>query len=202
MAERRIPMHEPPRKRKRAACRLCGTVTILTKTHIPARSAGNVGSARRPVVVVHDDGRQTYDLGNEELGGMWGRWFCAECNNATRSWDEEYTRWTIDPLRALHDPKNPGNTFAARAYTADPGALVRCLWAWMFALADNLRARQPEIAAAVLRGSPAEPSERLRLLLAATRDTHFGMLVLPLAGAIVTAPPFVAVLQPQVVEQA
>lgn len=118
---------------------------------------------------------------------MWGRWFCASCNTTTGVWDEEYARWTAGPLVALHDPRNTGNRFSARVRDADPGAFVRCVWPWMFAIANDLRARYPGIASAVLRGEPAEPPDDSRLLLAATRDLQFGQLGLSF-GITVTPP--------------
>ena len=135
----------------------------------------------------------TYGLGREDPSGIWGRWFCASCNTRTGLWDEEYARWMADPLVALHDPRNTGDRFLARMRDADPGAFVRCVWSWMFAIGDDLRGRYEAVASAVLTGKPAEPPEDLRLLLAVTRDLQFGQLGVSFAIAV-TAPPFVACL--------
>ncbi|MGH7540808.1 MAG: hypothetical protein ACRELC_07405 [Gemmatimonadota bacterium] len=180
-----------PARASRGRCRLCGDVTLLTKTHVPARSAGNVGTARAPIEVVDGEGQRRYGLGRETLGGMWGRWFCGQCNNATRRWDEEYVRWLPEIFASLHDPANSGNRLAARALDADPGAFVRCLWAWMFAISDNFLDRFPAIAASVRSGQSVAPPVDARLLLAATRDLQFGIQALSFTIGV-TAPPFVA----------
>jgi len=182
-----------PVRAKRGRCRLCGKVTLLTKTHVPAQSAGNVGIARAPVEAVDEDGQRTYGLGREAPGGMWGRWFCGSCNNTTRAWDEEYVRWASGLFTVLRDPANSGNRLAARIVDVDPGAFVRCLWAWMYALADNLWDRYPVLAESVLSGKPAAPPVDVRLLLAATRDLQCGILALRRSIGV-TAPPFAPVL--------
>ena len=167
---------------------------LLTKTHVPARSAGNVGPAHRPVEVVGEDGRRTYGLSRAALGGMWGRWFCASCNNnVARAWDEEFVRWAPGLFTALHDPARTGNRVAARIVGVAPGAFVRCLWAWMFALSDVLRDRQPAVAESVISGRPILPPANARLLLAATRDLQFGIFAMWNSIAV-TAPPFAVLL--------
>ena len=50
----------------------------------------------------------------------------------------------------------------------DPGAFVRALWGWMFAIDDKLRDEQPAVARSVLSGEPVEAPAAVRLLLGAT----------------------------------
>ncbi len=150
-------MDEPARARS-GPCKLCGRIGSLTKTHVPPRASGNFGRGRRGKLIVGDDGIPRYGLSNhEEQGGMWGRWYCEPCNNRTGLGDEEYLRWCPDLLAALHDPANSGNTISFVSTLLDPGAFVRSLWAWGFALADNLRAACPDVAASVLAGDPVAP---------------------------------------------
>ena len=52
--------------------------------------------------------------------------------------------------------------------TGDPGAFVRALWGWMFAIDDELRAEQPALAQSVLSGEPVEAPTAVHLLLGAT----------------------------------
>jgi len=112
--------------------------------------------------------------------------------------------------------------FAADA--ADPGALVRELWAWSFAIDTHLRAEHPDVAEAVRLGTAVTPPEEHRLLLAATSDLRIwvagqrggavvrtrtqaqgwhigtsglvlpGPELLPIPRVAVAAPPFVALL--------
>lgn len=183
------PLYESDR-RKKGNCRLCGEFRQLTKTHVPAQSAGNVGPGQAPMIVTGDDGQERYGLGREALGGMWLRAFCGRCNNRTREWDEEYPQWCPALFNALHDPKSTGNRLESRVIDCDPGAFVRCLWAWAFALSDTMRPRYPQIADAVLSGQPVAPPTDSRLLLAATRDLQFGIQVLSYTIGV-TAPPYV-----------
>ena len=192
MRARRIPVSEVDKK-KRGHCRLCGEYRFLTKTHIPARSAGNVGMARPPIVLTDEDGRETYGLGDEALGGIRDYWFCARCNNVTARWDEAFVALALQPLAALHDPQSRGNTFEATIVGGAVGEFVRCLWAWMFAISDNLRQRVPEVAKAVINGDAMEPPAAPRLFLGVTREVQIGIQALPNSIAV-TAPPFVAVL--------
>jgi len=130
----------------------------------------------------------------EQLGGIRDYWFCADCNNETRRWDEAFVAWTYAPLAALHDPRSRGSMFSARIIDADTGAFVRCLWAWMFAISDvPLRDRLPDVAAAVKSGDPVGPPDDPRLLLAVTRDDRIAIQALS-NSVVVTAPPFVAML--------
>jgi hypothetical protein len=187
-------------RRKRGVCRLCGEFAHLTKTHVPAKSAGNVGTAQPPMIAIDEAGGRTYALADERLGGMWGYWFCATCNNnSTRPWDEEYTRWVPALFSALHDPLSCGNTVEATAEDFDAGAFVRCLWAWFFAACGGLRERIPEVAAAVRSGESVEPPDYPRLYLAATRELQFSMQI-GRVGAGIAAPPYVAFVATAVTE--
>jgi hypothetical protein len=160
-------------RRKRGLCRLCGDYLKLTKTHIPARSAGNTGPARAPIIELDDSGRRVYGLSAERLGGMAGYWFCETCNNErTRPWDEEYVRWLPEFGRLLHDPGAKGNTVRVGAVDFDPGAFARCLWAWFFAVCDGLLNRAPDIARAVRTGEAVTPDRFPRVYLAATRESN------------------------------
>lgn len=146
------------------------------------------------MIEIAPDGRRTYGLGSERLGGMWGYWFCVECNrDRTRPWDEEYTRWVPSLFNILQNPTNKGNTISTEGVDFDPGASVRCLWAWFFAVAEGLRERVPETAAAVITGEPPTMTDERRLFLAATRELQFSMLI-GRFGAAIAAPPYVAFL--------
>lgn len=190
--KRRVPLEQA---HKRGPCRLCGVIGPLTKTHVPARSAGNIGTRRAPMIEVDGAGERTYGLGREMLGGMWGYWFCRTCNNErTRPWDEEYSRWVPPIFQAIHDPKSSGNTISASVIDFDAGAFARCIWAWFFAAREGLLQQLPEVAAAVRTGEPIESPKRLpRVFLACTRDLQFSMMAVG-SSVEITAPPFAAVL--------
>jgi hypothetical protein len=189
---RRVALED---RKDRGPCRLCGVVGPLTKTHVPAWSAGNVGARQAAMIDIDDDCRRTYGLGRETYGGMWGYWFCATCNSdRTRPWNEEYSRWVPPIFRAIHNPQSSGDTLSAIFADLDPGAFARCVWAWFFATCKGLREQLPEVAAAVRTGEPVQPPARLpRVFLACTRDLQFSMMGGRFSTGI-TAPPFGAVL--------
>ena len=193
MKSRRIPVSDVDKK-KRGECRLCGRYTYLTKTHVPAQSAGNVGTAQPPTAEIDEEGRETYGLGKERLGGVREYWFCGDCNNRAGEWDKCYTAWSRE-LQHLLDAGEArvGQRLSVRISRAAAGQFARCLWAWMFAIADDLRAQHPEIASAVLSGEPVQAPRYPRLMLAATREDQITVVVAP-HSMVVTAPPFVAFL--------
>lgn len=179
---------------KRGPCRLCGCVGPRTVTHVPAKSAGNVGTRQEAVIEVAANGERIYGLGPERDGGMNGYWFCVTCNrDRTRPWDEEYTRWVPSLFNILHDPRNKGDTISMVAVDFDPGAFARCLWAWFLAVAEGLRERVPEVAAALITGKPVTETNDRRLFLAATRELQFSVFMGRFGGGV-TAPPYVAFL--------
>jgi hypothetical protein len=188
---RRMPLD--PRG-KRGVCRLCGEFGRLTVTHIPAKSAGNVGTRQEPMIEIDEHGNRNYALGTVRLGGMSDYWFCLPCNrDRTRPWDEEYTRWVPELFNMLHEAGSSGNTVATSAIAFDPGAFGRCLWSWFFAVADGLRDRAPAVAEGVRTGKPVAHFGYPRVFLAATRELQFSMFIGHFGGAI-TAPPYVAFL--------
>lgn len=139
-------------------------------THVPPRAAGNVGEAR-PAVLYFDEttGDSTVGFGRATFDGMAGWWLCASCNNRTGKWESEYLRWCSQLSQAIHEHEAPAwKRLSARDASADPGAFVRVLWAWMFAIDTKLQRGWPELAASVLSGEPAGPPRGLRLLLTAT----------------------------------
>lgn len=155
---------------------------------------------------------------------MWGRWFCATCNGKTGEWDEEFLRWQRGALSELAKFSGLGESFLVRFGDADPGAFVRCLWAWAFALDATLIDRLPEVAAAVREGHAVAAPEGSRLLIAGTHSLRIwvtsqrevmecsislagddwhqresslwlpGPRVTPALPVVVAAPPFLAVL--------
>lgn len=160
-----------PRGTKRGTCGLCGFEGKLSKTHVPPRAVGNVGEAR-PAVLYFDEatGESTIALGRSAgQGGMWGWWLCARCNNRTAKWEGEYRRWSAEVSRAIREHPAPAwKRLSAKNPRADPGAFVRVLWSWMFAIDEKLRWGWPELAESILTGAPANAPRGLRLLLTAT----------------------------------
>lgn len=206
-------------------CRLCGTVGNLSRTHVPAEAGGNDQPTRTSVTRPGEDGLPTLGLGRPRDGGIWGRWFCERCNGLTGVWDEEYLVWQSLIGRQLHAHTHPDHVKAlVGTMTADPGAFVRCLWAWAFALDETLLDTIPEVAASVGDGTPVPPPAERRLLIAATPDLGIwvvsqrevvaiasdlvgdgwhrqttglwapGPEIIPALPVVVSAPPFIVVL--------
>lgn len=150
-------------------CRLCGNVGDLTRTHVPSQASGNRQRGRPLSEKVTPDGVRVLGLGKGPLGaGWWGWYFCDSCNNDTGKWDDEHLRWQRAMLRGIHKHGAPRPLPPLELYDHDPGAFVRALWAWMFALDETLFAGHRDLAAAVKSGDAVEPPRDLRLWLAAT----------------------------------
>lgn len=169
----RVIPHGDPRGSKIGICRLCGTYGNLSKTHVPARAAGNQGRARYAVEFIDANGLSTTGLGRATDGGTWGRWFCEGCNGRTGKWDEEFLRWATPNLviEIQRAKVRPGENFFYDKIEGDPAAFVRSLWAWAFAVDSELRKELPDLANAVRTGVAADaPASQCRLLLGATAD--------------------------------
>jgi len=150
-------------------CRLCGSVGELTRTHAPSRASGNRGHARPLGERITPDGARTLELGKGPPGaGAWGWYFCASCNGDTSKWEDEHLRWQRPILQRIHEHGSPRPLPPGEMLDRDPGAFVRALWAWMFALDETLFGGHRDLAAAVKSGDAVQPPRDLRLLLAAT----------------------------------
>jgi hypothetical protein len=159
-----------PRDNKHGTCGLCGFKGKLSITHIPPRAAGNIGEAR-PAVLFFDEGtgHSTIGLGRATFDGMAGWWLCADCNNRTSKWELEYRRWEDQLSAAISAHPAPAwKRLSAHDPSSDPGAVVRLLWAWMFAIDGKLRLGWPKLADSVLTGDPTSPPDGIRLLLTAS----------------------------------
>jgi hypothetical protein len=162
---------------KNACCGLCGYTGKLSRTHIPPKAAGNQGRARRLLELIDEHGTSHLHLKNAGTGGGgWGEWLCEPCNNKSGEWDEEYGEWSRNIVLGLHDGGvQHGRDLPMHLQNVAPGAVVRAMWAWMFALDPNLRLNEPDLAAAVLSGDPVEPPSDKKLLIGAT--TSLGIWV-------------------------
>ena len=169
MARMKVPVAP---NEQRGVCRLCGQVGRRTRTHVPARAAGNRQVARRAATTTTTDGQVVFSLEWPRLGGSWGYWFCADCNSGrTARWDKEYLGWqgTVWGLMGANGV-NPRPLPPSMLHDADPGAFIRCLWAWLFATdeTESLHAIHSSLADAIRNGEPVEPPDDLRLLLGVT----------------------------------
>jgi hypothetical protein len=160
-----------------ACCGLCGYTGKLSRTHIPPKAAGNQGQARSLLELIDEHGTSRLHLKKAGTGGGgWGRWLCQDCNGTTGEWDKEYGEWSRNLVLELHDGGvKSGWDVAMSLQNVAPGAVVRAMWAWMFALDPSLRLNDPDLAAAVLTGDPIEPSTDKKLMIGAT--TSLGIWV-------------------------
>lgn len=178
-----------PRGDRYGRCRLCGEEQQLSKTHVPPKGAGNRGEARPAVVRTGDDRVPTLDLGRPNQGGMWGYWFCVDCNQKTGVWDEEYIRLHQHLALHLHDgPELPRQRLMGTISQLDVGAVVRSMWAWSFALVPTLFDRYPAIARAVRIGEPAKAQDDVDLLLGITMSLRIWATAQPDAWLVESNP--------------
>jgi hypothetical protein len=168
-----------------ASCGLCGYTGKLSRTHVPPKAAGNQGQARSLLELIDEHGTSRLHLKKAGTGGGgWGRWLCKACNETTGSWDEEYGEWSRNLVLGLHDGGvQHGRELPMHLRNVRPGAAVRAMWAWMFALDPNLRLSEPDLAASVLSGDPVRPPSDKKLLIGAT--TSLGIWVSGQVGGYV-----------------
>jgi hypothetical protein len=179
-----------PRGDRYGRCRLCGEELRLSQTHVPAKGAGNRGEARRAVERIDEGGGvPTLDLGRPTLGGMWGYWFCVECNHRTGVWDEEYIRLHQHLILHLHNgPERPRQRLMGTLPQLDIGAIARSMRAWSFALVPTLLDRYPAIARAVRTGEAAEVPDDVDLLLGITMSLRLWATAQPDAWLVESDP--------------
>jgi hypothetical protein len=161
-----VPLGDPKGERD-DPCRLCSNVGDLTRTHVPSKASGNRGHARPLGERIAPDGSRVLELGSGTRdSGSWGWWFCASCNRDTSRWEVEHSRWQRACLEGIRQHGSPLVPIELRDH--DPGAFVRALWAWMFAVDDMLLDEHRNLAAAIRSGDAVRQPQDLRLWLAAT----------------------------------
>jgi hypothetical protein len=159
------------RRRDRSPCGLCGNVGPLTKTHVPAQSAGNKGLVTRRVFVTDSqDGESTMKDGPPKIGGIHFYGLCADCNQLQNQYDSAYVElvdislpWLNTPLILPTGPREPPRL------TLRPGAAARSVLIPMFGLNTELRNTIPHVAEALLARDPVvsvRPGWKLRLAIA------------------------------------
>lgn len=179
-----------PRGDRYGRCRLCGEELQLSKTHVPPKGAGNCGEVRPAVDRIDEGGgAPTLALGRPTLGGMWGYWFCVDCNQRTGVWDAEYIRLHRHLVLYLHDgPERPRQRLMGTLPQLDVGAIARSMWAWSFALVPTLFERYPAIARAVRTGEAAEAPDDVDLLLGITMSLRLWATAQPDAWLVESNP--------------
>ena len=149
------PLQLLPRYPSSGRCRLCGETQLLTKEHIPPKSAGNVAS-RPELGLSHWLERQDLDAidgGHVRQGGIWGYTLCRECNSFTgREYGTEYKAWAIRAMNLLSQDKDlhpsaldqklqpvvvEGRFGGDRDGGVSPGAMVRQVLSGMCSLSSN-----------------------------------------------------------------
>jgi hypothetical protein len=152
---------------RQGCCGLCGQERDLTRTHIPPQCAFNGRTVRRQYL--RGDG-EAMSPGRGNLGGLWVRGLCGDCNELQGRYDPDYCKlarklkstWIKDWHYAL-----PRQRLVPQIFDLHPGAVARSVLIGMFGLNPNLRKRQPALAEALLLSTPFEmpTSKKLRLAL-------------------------------------
>ncbi len=153
---------------RRGVCSLCGTVGMLTETHVPPGSAGNTDSASRLCKETDDDGVVCFVKGREKLGGTRFYSQCHRCNTGIVSrYDAEWPLWADDILGCLDGlgRRVPDAGFPMILPRRRPGAFVRSVLAGMFALTPTTRQGWPDVADALRTGAPVDDPRDLHLLM-------------------------------------
>lgn len=181
----------PRTHKSRRPCALCGTVTKLTKTHIPPKAAFNSGLGRRAMV----DGNNNLVLDSGKLGGLSPYGHCEGCRAATSPWDDEYISWahTITGAIVTSPAVDTRPVLRVAAQEARPGRFARAALAGMTVLAEDLWETHPVFVESVRTGAPLTASTGLRFLVGVTTRVaraeisggHGGVLAtVPLGGSV------------------
>ncbi|MFG1955063.1 hypothetical protein [Micromonospora sp. NPDC048830] len=135
-------------------CNLCGQFGKLTRTHVPAKAAGNRVRRSR---MVSANGRVIPDPDPRD-GGLYVFAHCRTCNGDLQAqYDPAYAEMA-NGLRHLWVPyPTPGMPLrhALPAIDIMPGAIARTVLIGFFALAPKLRALHPGLADSLVRRDPA-----------------------------------------------
>jgi hypothetical protein len=160
-----------PSDKRDNPCGLCGSVTRLTKTHVPPKCAGNDHLVYRRSLVVNN---QIVRDGRALEGGLHVYGLCVDCNGIQSQYDNEYKKLKVTVQSCwvrgdLFVPKK----IALPARPINPGAVARTVLIGMFGLDTRLRELFPETAEALLlqHDSVKLPRE-LRLYVALCRGVR------------------------------
>lgn len=148
-------------------CRLCGIVTSMTRTHIPAQSAGNTVDRSR--LMAFDDTVERDP--SPRKGGLYVFGLCGTCNGSLQSsYDSAYAylAWALRDLWVPTLLSGMPTRHTVPDVECRPGAVARTVLISCFAMSPQLRIVQPDLAAALVRRDPAihlPPDLRLYLAL-------------------------------------
>lgn len=140
---------------QRASCGLCGQVCELTRTHVPARVAGNAGDVRRFVPRVASGPARR---GRGRKGGVHVHGLCRGCNALQGRYDPAYAVLADGVARQL-PPESPllipNHVNRLPEMAVQPGAAARSILIGLMALNPNIRAVHPELQEGLLAGADA-----------------------------------------------
>lgn len=147
-------------------CGVCGTYRILSKTHVPPQAAGNTKAVKRTnMMSTHGE----IGPGRWQIGGMWVRGLCTECNNFAGSrYDQAYADFACRLLAWFE--AGLGSTLwfpGAQAIPVAPGRVTRSALSGMLGISPHLRILHPTLATQMKSGGPVRLPGNLTLQIAA-----------------------------------
>lgn len=152
------------RQAKTGRCTLCGKIASLTRAHVPPKAAFNRGDFRWGGTTPGSN----LVYGRTQFGGANRYAHCEACRSSTSPWDDEYIRWAHCFVGHLICSPSRGERTHITGELVDvrPGRFIRAAIAGMTALTPTLIDSHPTLVSAVREGTPAEPPEDIRLLVA------------------------------------
>lgn len=177
-----------PDKPRSGRCRICGSVTKLTREHVPPAAAFNLDRTRARTVEEwlrhRDDG---VPGGQIKQGGVWAYTLCKPCNDSTGArYGDEYRRWAGTILNTLAAQGTNVRVLEAErlnrrghfTMTGDPaprpGAMVRQVLAMLCSVSAgfDLAGRYPAIRRMILEPTTEALPEGMSLGLTAYLSTR------------------------------
>jgi hypothetical protein len=170
----------PRERRVSEECRICGQAMLLSREHVPPRSAGNLGTSRAHSLPewLARESLDEVPGGRFEQGGIWGYTLCGACNSRTGRFSHEYRRWAFTTKGILREEVSDSiekidqspitKGVSVRLPAALPGAFVRQVLSVMCSVAGPWRVtdQHPELRAALLDGDMCELPPGLALGMA------------------------------------
>jgi hypothetical protein len=167
-------------RNQKRPCGICGDKKRMTRSHVPARCAGNEMLVKRSRYMVNND---EVDLGRHDPGGIHLYGLCADCNSEAGKYDRAYGAFAdqMRPLWVKDRRLDISSQILMPAFTFDPGAVVRSILLGMCATGPIIHRHWPDLAVQLASGISLELPPELRLYLALARGMT-GRVSGPIAG--------------------
>lgn len=161
------------RRGEPGVCGICGQIGPLSRTHVPAKCAGNDQGVQRRYLQRGASGGLALSP-KRFRGGLYVYGLCGKCNSVAGRWDPAYKELSVG-LRSCWSSGMldlPGNRIDLPSVSIRPSSIARSILMGFFGVNHSLRDRFPDLAFGLLAGSePLCLPSKLRLRVALAQGT-------------------------------